>query len=70
MEDKIEKLPKNWVKKQSKSRPDKSYYFNTATGVSSWTVPKDDNEKTVITPKKGGLRAVSSHSSKLAEDSL
>jgi WW domain len=63
MEDKIEKLPKNWVKKQSKSRPDKFYYFNTTTGVSSWSLPKGENNKNVTSPKKEGLRGISSQSS-------
>ncbi|CAH1785244.1 unnamed protein product [Owenia fusiformis] len=33
-------LPHGWVAKQSKSYPDRLYYFNILTGSTSWEVPK------------------------------
>jgi WW domain len=33
-----EKLPKGWTKVQSKSRPDKVYFYNKETGVSLWKI--------------------------------
>lgn len=33
-----EKLPQGWVKVQSKSRPDKVYFYNIETGVSLWKI--------------------------------
>ncbi|XP_062608177.1 transcriptional protein SWT1-like [Saccostrea cucullata] len=35
-----QELPNGWVVKQSKTYPDKVYYFNTLTGVSTWEVPE------------------------------
>ena len=32
-------LPKNWIVCNSKSYPDKVYYFNTVTNTTSWKVP-------------------------------
>lgn len=32
-------LPENWIKKESRSHPGKSYYFNTKTNESSWKFP-------------------------------
>jgi NIMA-interacting peptidyl-prolyl cis-trans isomerase 1 len=32
-------LPEGWVQKSSKSHPGKPYYFNSATGETSWTMP-------------------------------
>lgn len=34
-------LPAGWIRRQSKSRKDKYYYFNTVTGNSSWKNPLD-----------------------------
>lgn len=34
-------LPAGWIRRQSKSRKDKYYYFNTVTGKSSWKNPLD-----------------------------
>lgn len=34
-------LPTGWIRRQSKSRKDKHYYFNTVTGKSSWKNPLD-----------------------------
>ena len=34
-----QELPNGWVVKQSKSYPDRVYYFNTLTGVSTWEIP-------------------------------
>ncbi|XP_061189229.1 transcriptional protein SWT1-like isoform X2 [Saccostrea echinata] len=35
-----QELPNGWVVKQSKTYPDKVYYFNTLTGVSTWEIPE------------------------------
>lgn len=32
-------LPYGWIMKQSKSYPDRVYYFNVNTGMSSWEFP-------------------------------
>lgn len=32
-------LPDCWIRKQSKSRPNINYYFNTATRETQWTRP-------------------------------
>lgn len=34
-------LPTGWIRRQSKSRKDKYYYFNTVTRTSSWKNPLD-----------------------------
>ena len=34
-------LPTGWIRRQSKSRKDKYYYFNTVTRSSSWKNPLD-----------------------------
>ena len=34
-------LPTGWIRRQSKTRKDKYYYFNTATRTSSWKHPLD-----------------------------
>ena len=34
-------LPTGWIRRQSKSRKDKYYYFNTVTRKSSWKNPLD-----------------------------
>jgi len=39
MDDDKPKLPYGWVVKQSKSYPDRVYYFNVNTGSSSWEFP-------------------------------
>lgn len=38
MDDK-KNLPPNWIKTESKSRPNTFYYFNTKTNESRWTYP-------------------------------
>ncbi|KAK9300843.1 hypothetical protein QLX08_006557 [Tetragonisca angustula] len=50
-------LPKNWVVRSSKSRPDRIYYFNVKTNQSSWEMPTNDRteqveKKLVQSPKK------------------
>ncbi|RUS87065.1 hypothetical protein EGW08_005141, partial [Elysia chlorotica] len=35
-------LPPNWICLLSKTRNGKKYYYNTETGVSTWTLPKHD----------------------------
>ena len=32
-------LPEGWIRRQSRNRPDKWYYFNKNTGESSWYKP-------------------------------
>lgn len=36
-------LPANWITKKSRSRGDKIYYLNTATGESVWKFPVHEN---------------------------
>lgn len=36
-----EDLPENWIRRESKSRPNQFYYFNTKTNVSQWKRPAD-----------------------------
>lgn len=38
-------LPHGWIKRQSKSRPDHIYYFNTKTKESQWTLPVSIDDK-------------------------
>jgi len=46
------KLPKDWIAVNSKSYPDRVYYFNVKTNQSSWTQPTlDDVDKTSRTNK-------------------
>ncbi|XP_043514152.1 transcriptional protein SWT1 isoform X4 [Frieseomelitta varia] len=50
-------LPKNWVVRSSKSRPDRIYYFNVKTNQSSWEMPTNGRteqveKKLVQSPKK------------------
>lgn len=37
-----EELPKGWIRKESKTRPNNFYYFNTKTGKTQWQSPVDD----------------------------
>lgn len=63
-------LPDCWIKKQSKTRPDHVYYFNTVTKESQWTTPvsADDklrkNLKPIASPGKsdGSSYKISNHS--------
>lgn len=34
-----EKLPDGWIRKESRSRPNQFYYFNTKTGKTQWSPP-------------------------------
>ncbi|KAK3727177.1 hypothetical protein QZH41_015196, partial [Actinostola sp. cb2023] len=56
MESKADRsLPRGWVVRTSKSRVDRSYYFNTVTGLSSWKHPLDIstcNKSDSPSPKK------------------
>lgn len=54
-----EKLPPNWIKKESRSHPDKFYYHNTVTKKSVWKLSdlpiqktKAENVKVTKTPNK------------------
>ncbi|XP_037051487.1 transcriptional protein SWT1-like [Bradysia coprophila] len=38
-------LPDCWIKRPSKSHPDRSYYYNTVTKQSQWTVPLSPGDK-------------------------
>lgn len=40
-----EKLADGWIRKESRSRPNNFYYFNTTTGKSQWESPAKANEK-------------------------
>lgn len=40
-----ERLPDGWIRKESTSRPNHFYYFNTKTGTTQWEKP---NAKTKI----------------------
>lgn len=50
-------LPDDWIKRPSKSRPDRFYYYNTLTKQSQWTSP--------VSP--GATRQKSSKDKRLAE---
>lgn len=57
MSDKIvndDDLPIHWIKEQSTSRPNQSYYFNTRTGQSQWTLPVSpgDEQRNPLTKKE------------------
>jgi hypothetical protein len=39
MDDKKAELPFGWIVKQSKTYPDRVYYFNVNSGASSWEFP-------------------------------
>lgn len=43
-----EKLPDGWIRKESKSRANRVYYYNIKTGQSQWESPvgKDTKAKT------------------------
>lgn len=45
-------LPPNWIKTESKSRPNYFYYFNTKTSESRWTFPSPP-KKTNVKANKG-----------------
>lgn len=36
-----EMLPDDWIRKESRSRPNQFYYFNTKTGKSQWIPPNN-----------------------------
>nr|XP_012138149.1 PREDICTED: transcriptional protein SWT1 isoform X1 [Megachile rotundata] len=42
-----QKLPKNWIVLNSKTHPDRVYYFNVKTNKSSWEKPMEDESKQV-----------------------
>lgn len=39
----VTKLPSGWIRKESRSRPNTFYFFNTATGKSQWHSPASSN---------------------------
>ncbi|XP_053970494.1 transcriptional protein SWT1 isoform X1 [Hylaeus volcanicus] len=43
------KLPKNWIVLNSKTHPDRVYYFNVKTNQSSWEQPTTDQSEKVTT---------------------
>eukprot|EP01091_Cochliopodium_minus_P006702 TRINITY_DN16702_c0_g1_i1.p1 TRINITY_DN16702_c0_g1~~TRINITY_DN16702_c0_g1_i1.p1 ORF type:complete len:178 (-),score=49.56 TRINITY_DN16702_c0_g1_i1:95-628(-) len=47
-----EDLPKDWIKKESKSRKGKFFYYNTKTNTSTWDKPTDENETSNDKKKK------------------
>lgn len=48
-----EQLPDGWIRKESTSRPNNFYYFNTKTGTTQWVKPNsDDKSKTSKIEKK------------------
>lgn len=54
-------LPTGWIRRQSKSRKDKYYYFNTVTRTSSWKNPLDildlgDHDKLSAYSKQSGSK--------------
>lgn len=61
---KEEKLPQNWIKTESKSRPNTFYYFNTKTSESKWTfpsppkIPSQKSNKTTETLKAAEDRVI------------
>lgn len=51
----VDVLPDHWIQKQSKSRPNQTYFFNTATGKSQWTSPavsSGDRHRKKLTKKE------------------
>lgn len=40
-----ERLPDGWIRKESRSRPNRFYYFNTKTGKTQWEQPADTHNK-------------------------
>lgn len=41
----MEKLPDGWIRKESRSRPNNFYYFNTKTGTTQWENPVKPHDK-------------------------
>lgn len=46
------KLPKDWIIGNSKSHPDRVYYFNVKTNQSSWVQPTDETKTSSETNRK------------------
>lgn len=42
------KLPKDWITVNSKSHPDRVYYFNVKTNQSTWKQPTLDRTKVIV----------------------
>lgn len=66
-------LPTDWIRRQSKSRKDKYYYFNTVTRESSWKLPIDipaihddssTHSKGSVSKKEGGSDGSSTRKNK------
>lgn len=68
-------LPDVWVKRQSKSHPDKMYYFNTETRKSQWTHPASPEKRGKLKPlppkengrSDGNIFKLSNHSKQSKE---
>lgn len=45
-------LPKDWMKCKSKKHPDRFYYFNKATGETSWIPPNSNDKTSTVSPSK------------------
>ncbi|KAL3870283.1 hypothetical protein ACJMK2_038359 [Sinanodonta woodiana] len=54
-------LPHGWIVRQSKSYPDRVYYFNIDTGVSTWEIPKLIKDKVTGSAPRMTLPGQTSH---------
>ncbi|XP_067127268.1 transcriptional protein SWT1 [Centruroides vittatus] len=62
------KLPHGWVVRYSTRRPNKIFYFNTKSGVSSWTYPaKSSSTKNT---EDSAIRKISSENTKLSRNKI
>lgn len=41
-----EQMPDEWIRKESRSRPNRFYYFNKKTGKTQWEPPTGNYQKT------------------------
>lgn len=57
MSSKGENLPVNWIRKESRSCPNKFYYFNIKTKQTQWTKPDKDGKMTEKTPSNSEKKA-------------
>ncbi|XP_055297791.1 transcriptional protein SWT1 [Sitodiplosis mosellana] len=62
-----EQLPDGWIRKESRSRPNRFYYFNTKTGKTQWEQPTDKHKRTqprddaVSKPSRNDSKGHTSH---------
>ncbi|KAK3586723.1 hypothetical protein CHS0354_017521 [Potamilus streckersoni] len=54
-------LPHGWIVRQSKTYPDRVYYFNVDTGVSTWEIPKLIKDKVTGSAPRMTLPGQTSH---------